>query len=156
MNARDRLLWPLALGAALALMISASLALLAIAAAHPDAPVVPDAWSAERALHAEIRQERRARERGLALALDTEPEAGGVRVRARLLDARGHAVPAQRVVVRRERPAEGGLDADFALDADGDAHRGAIPLPRSGRWVLVARAVAGDAVAERRLAWFAP
>jgi nitrogen fixation protein FixH len=156
MSARDRLAWPLGLCALLALMISGSVALLAIAAAHPDPRVVDDAWLAERALHAELRADRRAREQGVSLALVTERTGSGVRVEARLTDARGRAFRAERIVVRRERPAEGGLDSEFVLEADGGAHRGWIPLPRPGRWVLSARATSGELVASRRVALYLP
>ena len=156
MSPRDRLVWPLGLAALLALMISGSLALLAIASANPDPRVVDDAWSAEKRLHADLRADRRAREAGLTLALEAVRVDGGVEVEARLVDASGRARHADRVEVRRERPAEGGLDGEFVLDARDGAHRGAIPLPRPGRWVLVARAQAGDLVASRRVALFVP
>jgi nitrogen fixation protein FixH len=64
-------------------------------------------------------------------------------VRVTVLGADGGWVPAQEVVVRRERPAEGGLDADFALRADGDGFVGTLPLPRPGRWRLAVTATVG-------------
>ena len=61
----------------------------------------------------------------------------------------GARIVPDRVEVLRERPAEGGLDQTFELEATSDGHAGRIPLPRPGRWNLVVTAtVDGAAVRE--------
>lgn len=151
----DRWLWPLGLAASLAGMIGASLALLWIAAHHPDPPVVRDAWLAERELHGERDALARARAAGLGLELATATAPGGVRLEGRVLAPGVLERDGWRVRVRRERPAEGGLDAEFELSREGDVFAGVVPLPRSGRWNLVARAAGAGVLLERRLEWFA-
>lgn len=151
----DRWLWPLGLAAALSSMIAASLGLLWIAVRNPDPAVVSDAWLAERDLHLERAALARARVAGLDLELALQPAPGGVRVEGRVLGRDGAGDTDWRVEVSRERPAEGGLDARFELARDGDAFAGVVPLPRSGRWTLVARAARSDVRLERRIEWMA-
>ena len=87
-----------------------------------------------------LRAARRAEERGLRLDVTARDAEGGVEVRVRVSDRAGGSRPAEGVVVRRERPAEGGYDAEFELEPDGGGFRGHVPLPRPGRWRLVATA----------------
>ena len=130
------------MGVALALagMIAVSLAFWGIAAANPDPEVAEDAWSAGLAYNETVRARRRAQALGITLDVDLVSEPGAVQVRARLQDAAGAPVVADRVQVHRERPAEGGLDADFELVRGKDGFSGRVPLPRPGRWRLAARA----------------
>lgn len=150
----DRWLWPFALAASLAGMIGASLTLLWIAAHHPDPAVVPDAWRAERDLHGERAALARSREAGLTLEVATQTAPGGVRLEGRVLAPGALDRSGWSVRVRRERPAEGGLDAEFELAREGDRFAGVVPLPRPGRWNLIARASGEGVLLERRLEWF--
>ena len=72
---------------------------------------------------------------------------------ARLLGADGRPLDAARLSVRRERPAEGGLDAEFAIAGAGPID---VELPRPGRWSLTVRAERDGAVVERQLAAWMP
>jgi nitrogen fixation protein FixH len=153
---RRREPWPVALAAGLCFMIGASLGFWRLASAHPDALVVDDAYAAGRAFSERVRAARRTEALGWRIALDATPGGGGAAVRVRVTDSSERPVAAERVTLRRERPAEGGLDADLALTAGPDGWRGEIGLPRPGRWLLVVRAeLAGEAV-ERSFALFAP
>jgi nitrogen fixation protein FixH len=136
--------WPFALAAALLCMIATSLAFYAVARSHPDALVAQDAYEAGLRYNAVQAQRRAAEQRGLDIRLEAELVAGTARLRARLVDREGAPVAARAVVVRRERPAEGGYDADFALVRDASDFVGEVPLPRSGRWRLVVTAVIDD------------
>jgi nitrogen fixation protein FixH len=150
---RAALAWPAGIAAVLCLLLSTSLALAWLAHAYPDPLVVSDAWQAERVLEADMRAFERARELGLALELSSSAGTGVVHVRARVTDRSGEPQRAARMSVRRERPAEGGLDAEIALAEGSEAWTGTIPIPRSGRWRLVARAwTSSGALLEQSLA----
>jgi nitrogen fixation protein FixH len=137
--------WPLAVLAALLSMIAGCLALYVLAAAHVDALVIEDAYGAGLEVNENVRADRRAEALGMDLALEGQHDDGALRVRVELRHAAGGLAEASRVVVRRERPAEGGLDADFELAARGEGFEGDIPLPRPGRWRLrVTAAVEGE------------
>jgi nitrogen fixation protein FixH len=146
--------WPVALAAGLAAMIGVCLAFLWVAVRHPDPLVVEDTWRADPARSAELRERRRAEALGLDLRLEARPAGDGLRVRVTVLGPDGNRVPAQEVVVRRERPAEGGLDAEFALRAEGDAFVGSLPVPRPGRWRLAVTATVGGRPVRRHFAVF--
>jgi len=148
--------WPVALAAALTFMIATSIAFLCTAIRHPDAILVADSYAAEPAVAEDLLARSRGADLGWELAVVTLPRAGGVAVDAAMLDAAGRNVAVERMVVRRERPAEGGLDAEVALVREGDRFRGDIALPRGGRWQLVVRAEHDGAVVERRLAIWGP
>lgn len=142
---RRREPWPFLLAGLLLAMMAGSLGFLAVAAAHPDPLVAGDAGRAGRRYNAALREQRRAEALGLELRLEVLPTAEGVRVAAQVVDADGAAIDIDRVVVRRERPAEGGFDADFELPGRRGHHAGRVPLPRAGRWRLVATAQHADA-----------
>lgn len=147
---RPREPWPFVVAAMLAAMISGSLGFFWIAVRHPDAAVVEDAYDAGLRLNQELRARHEAEARGLELRLRTRPGADGtLGVEVELRDEAGHSVLADQVSVRRERPAQGGFDADFALRATGEGWRGSVPLPLPGRWRLVATAEFGDALLRR-------
>ena len=154
---RTREPWPLALAAALVAMAGVLAALLAIALAHPDAVLLDDAFGASARYDAALRASDRAVAQGLALDVALEPAGASARVRMTLRDAAGAAVAADRVELRRERPAgpagpaEQGLDADLGVTPDGDGFVSVVPLPRPGRWIVEARAQRGDAALVRRL-----
>jgi nitrogen fixation protein FixH len=139
--------WPVALAALLLFMIGASLGFLRVATRHPDAVVGQDA---SRSLPEPLRAARRAHALGWEIALVAAPEPGGAAVRVALRDGAGAPLAADRVTLRRERPAEGGLDTELALAGAGADWAGAVPLPRPGRWHLVVRAERGEEAAERR------
>lgn len=135
--------WPFALAGGLLFMIVVSLAFYGIARCHPDALVAKDAYEAGLRYNALLSQRRAADARGLDIELEAELREGRARLRARVVDRDG-PVLARAVVVRRERPAEGGLDADFGLERGEGGFVGEVPLPRSGRWRLVVTAEVGD------------
>lgn len=141
--------WPIVLAALLLFMMGTSLGFLRLASAHPD-PVLGRDTSRE--LPEAVRAVRRADALGWQIALEAAPRAGGADVRVTLRDAAGAPLAADRVSVRRERPAEGGLDAEIPLAGQGGDWAGAVALPRSGRWQLVVRAERGAEAAERRFA----
>jgi nitrogen fixation protein FixH len=143
--------WPFLLAGLLLAMMGGSLAFLAVASAHPDPLVADDTWRAGSRYNEALRQQQRAEALGLELQLEVQPAADGVQVAAEVLDADGAAVGVDRLVVRRERPAEGGFDADFELPGQQGRHAGAIPLPRAGRWRLVVTAEHADARLRRVL-----
>ncbi len=132
--------WPFALAAALLTMMAIAVAFYAVAAANPDALVVDDAYAAGLAWNAGVRERERAEALGVELGLAVAPAEGGVAVHVTLAGAGGAPVSAERVTVRRERPAEGGLDADFELVPAGSGWRTELPLPRPGRWRLAVTA----------------
>lgn len=150
MSARPRIEpWPVAVVALLSFMIGSSVAFYRIAAAHPDPLVVRDAYESGRRYSDRVRAERRARDLGWSIELGATPRADGVGVRVALRDRDGTPLAAERVSVRRERPAEGGLDAEFPLAPGSRGFEGTIPLPRAGRWHLVVRAEHAHERAER-------
>lgn len=143
--------WPFAIAALLAAMIGTSVGFYGIASRNPDPAVVGDSFLAGTRFAADTRAEAQARALGLTLDVTTERAETGLAVDARLLDAGGRPLRADRLTVRRERPAEGGLDAEFALTGDRPLE---IALPRAGRWSLTIRAERGDALVERHIpAW---
>lgn len=143
--------WPVALAFALALMIGVCLAFLRIAIVHPDALLLHDAYASEPGVAEALRARARAQALGWGLEVRTRAEAGGVVVDAALRDGAGRPLTADRVRVRRERPAEGGLDTEVMLVRAGDVFTGHVPLPLGGRWKLVVRAERDDALLEERL-----
>jgi len=150
---RRREPWPIALAALLLFMMGASIGFLRLATAHPDPVVGRDA---SRELPDPVRAARRADALGWRFALEAAPHAGRADVRVALRDASGAPLPADRVSLRRERPAEGGLDGEIPLAAAGEVWTGAIELPRAGRWHLVVRAERGAEAAERSFAVWIP
>jgi nitrogen fixation protein FixH len=145
-----------ALAAGLCFMVGASLGFLRLAAAHPDALVVEDAYAAERAFSERVRAARRAEALGWRIELEAAPRPGAASVHVRVRDGAGQPLTAERVTLRRERPAEGGLDAEVALAEHDGGWSGEIELSRPGRWLLVVRAEHAGEAAERSFAWFAP
>lgn len=148
--------WPLALAGLLAAMVGTGVGFWRLAKANPDALVVADAYRAGIAYGIDQHAIARARALGWQLDVRTRPAAAGVRVAVTLRDAAGRAVEDARVALRRERPAEGGLDVDVPLVRDAGTWRGEVELPRPGRWRLVARAERGDEALERAVAVFRP
>jgi nitrogen fixation protein FixH len=147
--------WPWAIALSLAAMIGICLAFYAVAVVHPDSEVVGDAYAVGLRLNEELAARRESSSLGLDLRLVAREAPGAVDVRVEVLGAA--TATAGNVVVRRVRPAEGGLDADFALEPDGAAFRGRVPLPRAGRWRLVARAeVAGRRIERGFALWSGP
>ena len=151
LEARRREPWPWLLAGCLGSMIAISLGFLWIASTHPDPTVVDDAWASEPAIAEAIRARQVGVARGWELAVEAADEDGGVRLEVTLRDAGGNALVAERVVVRRERPAEGGLDSDLELARAGDGFAGHVPLPRAGRWMLTVSAEREGGLAEQRL-----
>lgn len=141
--------WPFGIALLLLAGIGGSLAFYAVAVANPDAEVVEDAYQAGLELNETLRAERRAEERGYRLDLRTRPGTDAVEVVVSVSDAAGAPAPAERVVVRRERPAEGGFDQEFELVPGEGGFVGRVPLPRPGRWRLVATADVEDASLRR-------
>jgi nitrogen fixation protein FixH len=132
--------WPIAVVALLVAMMAVSVGFWRVAAANPDPLVVGDAYEAGLALNDELRERRAAEALGVEVRLVAELEPGAARVRVTLRRHEGAPARATRVVVRRERPAEGGLDADFELAPEASGFAGRVPLPRPGRWHLVVTA----------------
>ena len=145
--------WPFALAALLAAMIGTSVGFYGIAARNPDPTVAGDSFQASARFADEARAEARASAQGWTLDVTTAANATGVAVGARLLGADGQPLVADRLSVRRERPAEGGFDADFAIAGDEPIE---VALPRTGRWSLTVRAERGDAVVQRQIATWMP
>lgn len=133
--------WPLAVAGLLLAMITSALGFWAIAAANPVTLVAEDPFRAGLAYNERVAERRRAEALGLGIALETAPAEGGVAVRVRVTRGGGRAAEAERVVVRRERPTQGGLDADLPLERGPQGvFTGRVPVPRAGRWRLVATA----------------
>jgi len=118
--------------------------------------VIADAYQASLHYSEVIRAADRARALGWQLELNTELQADGAHAIATLRDATGAPLSAERVTLRRERPAEGGYDEEFALARSGEGWAGQIALPRQGRWQLVARAERDGERIERRIALWRP
>lgn len=143
--------WPWALAGLLLAMIAGSLAFYAVARAHPDPLVVDDAYGEGLRLNDELHALERGAARHLELFVEARPTAAGTALALALRGPDGRPARPDRVRVRRERPAQGGFDEDFALAPADGRWRGEIPLPLPGRWLLVARAELGDAAVERRV-----
>lgn len=141
--------WPLALAGLLLAMMATSLGFWAVAAAHPDPLVVDDAYRAGLRYNDELQARRRAEALGVELDLELRPDPEGIHVAVSIAAPDG-PVSAERVVLRRERPAEGGFDADFELLRRDGAWIGHVPLPRPGRWQLVASASLRGETLQRR------
>jgi nitrogen fixation protein FixH len=146
--------WPWILAALLFAMVAGSLAFYQVARANPDPLVVDDAYAAGLHYSERVRAERRAEALGWEVTLHATPDPGGAHVSVALRDATGSPLEATRASLRRERPAEGGLDAEFALRPAGAPGRfeAQVPLPRRGRWRLVARFERGGETVERAFA----
>lgn len=132
--------WPWILATLLLAMVTGSLAFYEVARANPDPLVVDDAYAAGLHYSERVRAERRADALGWQVALRATPEPGAVHLSLELRDSAGAPLDATSASLRRERPAEGGLDAEFALRPAGLPGRleADVPLPRPGRWRLVA------------------
>lgn len=145
--------WPIALAALLAAMIGTSVGFYRVAASNPDPAVSGDSFLAGERFADEARAAQRASARGWTLDVTTQQTAAGVAVAANLLGADGAVLGADRLSVRRERPAEGGYDAEFAVTGD-DAFE--VALPRAGRWSITVRAERDGAVVQRQTAVWMP
>lgn len=143
---RGREPWPFAVAGLLGLTIAVSLGFAGAAIENPDPLVVEDAYAAGLAWNGARRARERADAAGWRFELAIEPVRDGVRVAVAALDAAGAPLAPESLRVRRVRPSEGGYDTDFEVGTDGSV---AIPLPRPGRWHLVAIAEKGGAVLER-------
>jgi nitrogen fixation protein FixH len=133
------------------------LAFYTVASRNRDGLVVEDAYAAGLAYDAGREEHDRARRLGIDLALSVEPDAhAGVLVRVATRGRDAQPIEASQVTVRRERPAEGGYDADFPLDRDTGGWSGRIALPKPGRWRLVVAARVGDVTARETFAIEAP
>lgn len=135
-------------------MIGVCLVFWSVAVRNPDPLVVEDAWAAGVRASEELRERGEAGARGLDLHLEARPEGEGLRVRVTAVDREGARVTAERVMVRRERPAEGGLDAEFSLRDEDGAFVGSLPLPRPGRWRLAVTATVAGRPVRRDFAFF--
>jgi nitrogen fixation protein FixH len=144
--------WPWIVAGLLAAMVTSSLLFLRIAVANPDALVVSDARSAKRAYHEDVRAERRGAALGWRVELDARTRGDAADVRVRVHDAEGAHLAAERVSLRRVRPAEGGLDETIDLEPAGRAWTGRVALPRAGRWHLHVRVETADEAVERTFA----
>lgn len=130
--------WPLAVAGLLLAMIGSALAFWGIAASNPVTLVAKDPFAAGLAYNDRVAERRRAEALGLELALETAPAEGGVAVRVRVTREGAAAAGVERVRLRRERPTQGGLDAELPLEPAGaGVFRGRVPLPRPGAWRLV-------------------
>lgn len=148
--------WPVGLAAALCFMIGTSVGFWRLASANPDALVVENTQEAEQRYDERVRAARRAEALGWAVGVETTLRPGAAALRVAMRDSAGRVLLPERVTLRRERPAEGGLDAEVALVAEGSGFAGEIALPRPGRWVLRVRAEREGEVAERSVAVWAP
>lgn len=153
---RRREPWPIIVAALLLFMVGGSVGFLRVALRHPDPLVVTDANGAKHDYPEPVRAARRAAALGWQITLEAAPRPGAADVRVALSDDRGRPLHVDRVLLRRERPAEGGLDGETVLRAEEDRWSGAIELPRAGRWRLVVRAERDDEAAERSFALWMP
>ncbi|HBZ72011.1 MAG TPA: hypothetical protein DEP35_20695, partial [Deltaproteobacteria bacterium] len=144
--------WPWAIAGCLLAMAVVLAGFLWTAVSHPDPLLVDDTYAAGHRYNEELRAENRAAALGWHLDLRTVPTTLGARVAMRLLDADGRALAADRASLRRERPAQGGLDETVALSSDGAGFAADVPLPRPGRWWLEARIEHEGAAVLRRIA----
>jgi nitrogen fixation protein FixH len=144
--------WPLALAGLLLGMALVLAAFLAAALAHPDPVIVADAYGASQRYDAALRAADRAARLGLRLELAAEPAPGGARVALRLAGVDGRAMDADRVLVHREWPAQGGYDAVVEASPVADGWTAFVALPLSGRWILEARAEHAGELVTRRIA----
>jgi nitrogen fixation protein FixH len=148
---RRREPWPFAVAGLLLAMAAVLGAFLAVALAHPDPVLVSDAYAASERYDAALRASQRAAALGLALELTAEPAPGGVRLSARLRGANGDVLAAERVLVQRERPNQGGFDIAIEAAPQADGWTAFVPLPLAGSWIIEARAERGGETAVRRI-----
>jgi len=127
-------------------------AFLGAALSHPDPVIVVDAYAASQRYDAALRAADRASQLGLRLDMVAEPAPGGTQVALRLVGADGRALAADHVLVRRERPAQGGFDAAVEVTPSADGWTAFVALPLSGRWIVEARAERGGESVSRRIA----
>jgi nitrogen fixation protein FixH len=125
---------------------------LSAALLHPDPVIVPDAYLASQRYDTALRAAERASQLGLDLDLATEPAPGGIRVAVRLVGADGRALAADRVLVERERPTQGGFDAAVEAMPEADGWTAFVALPLAGGWIVEARAERGGEIVSRRIA----
>lgn len=151
MKARRWEPWPFAIAGALLAMAGVLACFLGVAISHPDPVLVKDAYAASGRYDAALRAAQRASALGLRLELAAEPAPGGARVAARLLDADGQPLAAERVSLQRERPAQGGFDAAFEATPGVDGWTAFVALPLAGRWIVEARAERGGETVVQRL-----
>ena len=144
--------WPIAVAALLLFMIGGSVGFLRVALRYPDPLAVTDAHGAKRDYPENVRAARRTAALGWQIELEATARPGAADVRVVLSDDQGHPVRADRVLLRRVRPAEGGLDEETVLKEGEDSWAGAIELPRVGRWTLVVRAERDDEAVEQSFA----
>jgi nitrogen fixation protein FixH len=137
--------WPWIVAGCLLSMIAISLSFAAVAHRRPDSLVVDDAYRAGLSWNDEQRARARGDAAGWRFDLEVRPERDAVWARVRLLDRDGVPLRPDRLELTRVRPSEGGYDRAF--DAGEEGVR--VPLPRPGRWHLVATARLGDRVLER-------
>jgi nitrogen fixation protein FixH len=138
--------WPWFVIGSLATTIVVCLGFAHLAQVHPDPLVVDDAYTAGLAWNDAQKARERADAAGWQLDLSAVPEGDAVRVTLAARDAAGEPLRGARLSLRRVRPTEGGYDADVPVDGDGVAR---VPLPRPGRWHLLATAERDGAVLER-------
>lgn len=148
---RRREPWPLAIAGLLLAMAGVLAAFLCISIVHPDPVLVGDAYAASGRYDEALRAAGRAAALGLRLELTSTPAPGGARVTLRLLDADARPVAADRMLVQRERPNQGGLDASIEATPDADGWTAFVALPLAGRWIVEARAERGGAMVVRRI-----
>lgn len=141
--------WPWIVAGLLLSTIGVSLSFAYVAISHRDALVVEDAYASGLEHNRRARARQRADGAGWRFDFRAEPTPGGVRIAVSALDAAGAPLDPERLIVRRVRPSEGGYDRDFPVPAAGALE---LPLPRPGRWHLIARAERDGAVLERTYA----
>jgi nitrogen fixation protein FixH len=127
-------------------------AFLGAAVSHPDPVIVRDAYAASQRYDAALRAADRASQLGLRLELAAEPAPGGTQVALRLIGADARVLEADRVLVHRERPAQGGFDAAVEATPTADGWTAFVALPLPGRWIVEARAERGEESVSRRIA----
>ena len=137
--------WPWIVAGTLAATIAVSLGFAYTAISNPDPLVVDDVYAEGLVWNQQREAQARAEAAGWELRLSSAPHRDGVEVVVAANDHSGETL-AGALTLRRVRPSEGGYDIDVPLDADGRAF---VPLPRPGRWHLVARAERDGAVIER-------
>ncbi|HEY8156239.1 MAG TPA: FixH family protein [Myxococcota bacterium] len=149
---RGREPWPLAIVGLLLVMAAVLAGFLSAALLHPDPVIVSDSYAASQRYDSALRAADRASQLGLRVTLTAQPAPGGTRVAVRLLGADGRALPADRVLVHRERPTQGGFDASVEATPDSDGWTAFVALPLPGSWILEARVERGGELVSRRIA----
>jgi hypothetical protein len=149
MTDRDSLRWPVALALVLAAGLAASVGFWWIASHRPPEVLPVNTWAASAEWNTSQRARELARERGWRLDVRAERVPGGVSVEILPTSSREPLPESLEVTLRRERPERVDFDEDVPLDAE---RRAVIPLPLSGRWLLIARAGDASAFVERSFA----